>query len=171
MVPRYRAHMRALVATAVLTLGLVPAPAARAVGFSYVRPVHGEILRHFEPPPTPYSAGHRGIDMAAPEGTPVLAAAAGTVAFAGQVGGSLYVSIDHADGLRSTYSFLSLILVDEGATVAQGEPIALSGPCHAGAPSPCLHFGIKRGDEYLDPESMLLDAMKRDLTQVLRLTG
>lgn len=52
-----------------------------------VGPPPPEILRGWHPPPGPYAAGHRGIDLAAPPGTRVLAPAAGTVTFAGPVGG------------------------------------------------------------------------------------
>src|SRR5919109_3901822 len=74
---------------------------------TYRWPVHGRVLREFEPPPTPYSSGHRGIDIAAPIGTGIAAPSDGVVAFAGWVGGSLFISIDHPDGVRTTYSWLS----------------------------------------------------------------
>src|SRR6266511_309497 len=106
-----RARLLVFVAIAAL---LAPWPARSATAHPYLRPVRGAILRHFEPPPTPYAAGHRGIDMAAPVGTPVLASNDGVVAFAGPVAGSLFVSIDHADGLRTTYSFLSAVVVKKG---------------------------------------------------------
>jgi murein DD-endopeptidase MepM/ murein hydrolase activator NlpD len=150
-------------------LALAPGVDARAEVVSYIRPVHGAIVRHFEPPPTPYTAGHRGLDMAVTIGTPVMASAAGTVAFAGQVGGSLFVSIDHADGLRSTYSFLSSVLVSKGTVVPQGYLIGRSGPGHPDETTPCLHFGLRRGDTYLDPEPYLLDTMRRNIADLLRL--
>src|SRR2546428_10952692 len=65
-------------------------------------PLPGAVIRGYEPPTSPYGPGHRGIDIAAPVGTPVLAAAAGTVSFAGRVAGSLYVTIDHGAGLFTT---------------------------------------------------------------------
>ena len=137
-----------------------------------IPPVDGPIVAHFDAPPDPYAAGHRGIDFAAPEGAPVFAAADGIVAVAGQVGGRLFVSIDHPVGLRTTYSFLSAVLVDEGQGVAQGDTIALSGLGHASldAPDePHLHFGLRRGDEYLDPEPYLIASMRRNLWRVVRL--
>src|SRR5947208_6611306 len=108
-------------------LSFLAAPGARGVSLDLVQPVPGPITRHFEQPPTSYTAGHRGIDFGAPIGTRVVAAAAGTVSFAGQVGGSLFVSIDHPGGLRTTYSFLSAVLVKKGQAVAQGQLIAKSG--------------------------------------------
>ncbi|TML80492.1 MAG: M23 family metallopeptidase [Actinobacteria bacterium] len=66
-------------------LSFLAAPGARGASLDLVQPAPGPITRHFEPPPTPYAAGHRGIDFGAPIGTRVVAAAAGTVSFAGQV--------------------------------------------------------------------------------------
>ncbi len=157
---------RALCATLVLA---ATGATSHAQEVEYIKPMAGPIIRHFEPPPTPYAAGHRGIDVAAPVGTDVLASAGGSVAFAGQVGGELFVSIDHADGLRTTYSFLSLVLVKAGATVAQGDRIALSGRGHAGSEADHLHFGVRRGDVYLDPEPLLLKSLRNNLWRVVRL--
>jgi murein DD-endopeptidase MepM/ murein hydrolase activator NlpD len=132
-------------------------------------PIDGPIVAHFVPPPTPFEAGHRGIDFQAPEGSQVVASAAGIVAFAGQVGGRLFVSIDHPVGLRTTYSFLDLVLVEAGQPVEQGDLIAQSGLGHDGDEPPHLHFGLRRGDEYLDPEVVLLRSMRRNLWRVLSL--
>lgn len=162
---------RFLVTTLASVLGIAPVGAsasAQAVP-PYLRPVEGAIIRHFEPPPTPFSAGHRGIDMAVPLGTEVVAANDGVVAFAGAVAGELFVSIDHSDGIRTTYSFLSLVSVTRGATVTRGQPIGLSGPGHAGSTQPHLHFGARIGDTYIDPEPLLLDGLRRDLSQAIRL--
>jgi murein DD-endopeptidase MepM/ murein hydrolase activator NlpD len=146
-----------------------PASAAAAAMHPYLRPVRGAILRHFEPPPTPYAAGHRGIDMRAPVGTPVLAANDGVVAFAGPVAGSLFVSIDHADGIRTTYSFLSVVVAKKGASVRRGDLVAYSGTGDGSSPDPHLHFGARIGDDYIDPEPLLLDGLRRDLSQAIRL--
>jgi len=162
---------------AAITIGLATAgsilaarvPAEAATTAPYIRPVVGPIVRHFERPPTPYAAGHRGIDLAVPFGTIVLAANNGTVAFAGQVGGLLFVSIDHADGLRTTYSYLSAVLVKKGQIVARGQAVARSGAGDPGGKQPVLHFGVKRGEEYLDPEPMLLDGLRREPWRAIRL--
>lgn len=157
---------RALV---VLAVGVfLAAPAASGGAIDLVQPVPGPITRHFEPPPTPYAAGHRGIDFGAPVGSVVVAAADGTVSFAGQVGGSLFVSIDHPGGLRTTYSFLSAVLVKKSQAVTQGQPIARSGPGAAGE-KPNLHFGLRSGADYLDPEPYLLASIRRNLWRVIRL--
>lgn len=147
-------------------LSFVAAPSAGSATLDLIQPVPGPITRHFEPPPTPYAAGHRGIDFGAPIGTRVVAAAAGTVSFAGQVGGSLFVSIDHPGGLRTTYSFLSAVLVKKGQAASQGQPIARSGPGAAGE-HPNLHFGLRSGADYLDPEPYLLASIRRNLWRVI----
>jgi len=150
----------------VALLSFLAAPSARGASLDLIQPAPGPITRHFEAPPTPYAAGHRGVDFGAPIGTRVVAAAAGTVAFAGQVGGSLFVSVDHPSGLRTTYSFLSAVLVKKGQAVAQGQPIAKSGPGAAGE-QPNLHFGLRSGADYLDPEPYLLASIRRNLWRVI----
>jgi murein DD-endopeptidase MepM/ murein hydrolase activator NlpD len=154
--------------TAAATVVLLPGRASAAPD-GYIPPLRGPIIRHFEPPPTPYSAGHRGIDIAADAGSVVVASAAGVVAFAGSIAGERFVSIDHPDGIRTTYSFLDAVLVAKGKTVAQGEPIARSGLGHAGSAQPHLHFGAKIGDEYLDPEALLVSRFRRDYSDLIRL--
>jgi murein DD-endopeptidase MepM/ murein hydrolase activator NlpD len=109
------------------------------------------VIRGFDPPDSPFGSGHRGIDIAAQVGTPVHAAAAGTVTFAGPVGGRLFVTVDHGAGLESTYSFLDSIVVRGGDVVSDGQTIARSGAGHAGDIVPSLHFGVKLADGYVDP--------------------
>jgi murein DD-endopeptidase MepM/ murein hydrolase activator NlpD len=148
------------VVSAVLGLG----PHARAAASEpppYAWPVSGPVLRGFEPPPSRFQAGHRGIDIGAPLGSPVRAAADGTVAFAGWVAGSRFVSIDHPDGIRTTYSWLSSIDVARGATVVRGQVIATTGHGHPEVDRPHLHFGARVGDEYLDPLVLLGAAAAR----------
>src|SRR6266566_428872 len=76
---------------------------------TYAWPVTGPVIRGFEAPPDPYSAGHRGIDIATAFGSPMVAAQDGVVSFAGFVAGSLFISIDHSGGVRTTYSWLSAV--------------------------------------------------------------
>jgi len=125
---------------------------------TYAWPVIGPVINGFRPPSSPYGPGHRGIDIAAPIGTPVVAAADGVVAFAGSVGGNLYVSIDHLDGVRTTYSYLSSIAVHRGDTVVQGEVVGASGHGHPSIPTDHLHFGARYQGAYIDP-LLLLPAM------------
>jgi murein DD-endopeptidase MepM/ murein hydrolase activator NlpD len=124
------------------------------------------VIRGFDPPEEPYGSGHRGIDIAVPVGTAVRAAREGQVSFAGRVAGELFVSIDHLDGVRSTYSWMSAVSVRAGDRVRTGEVVATSGPGHPGTEPAHLHFGARFGGEYIDP-LLLLEA--RDLVGLVRL--
>jgi murein DD-endopeptidase MepM/ murein hydrolase activator NlpD len=132
------------------------APAAPEYG-TYQWPVRGPVIRGFEPPSNPYGPGHRGIDIAAPFGSPMVAAQDGIVAFAGWIGGSLFISIDHPDGVRTSYSWLSSVNVTRGDSVSRGGLIGATGQGHPGMPPPHLHFGARIGAEYIDP-MLLLEA-------------
>ena len=123
---------------------------------TYSWPVIGPIINGYRAPGTPYGKGHRGIDIGAAIGTDVKAAAPGVVAFAGSVAGALWVSIDHPDGVRTSYGYLSSIAVAKGDLVARGEVIAASGAGHPGSQIPHLHFGARFGGEYIDPMLLLV---------------
>jgi murein DD-endopeptidase MepM/ murein hydrolase activator NlpD len=133
---------------------LIAATVANAAG-TWTWPVHGPVIGAYEPPETPFGAGHRGIDIAVPVGTVVVAAEAGVVAFAGPVGGHLFVTLDHGGGLTSTYSWLSSILVRRGDVVVRGAPIAHSGWGHPGSAIPHVHVGVRIGEVYQDPLDFL----------------
>jgi murein DD-endopeptidase MepM/ murein hydrolase activator NlpD len=122
---------------------------------SYSWPVRGPVVRPFEPPATQYSAGHRGIDIAVPLGTPIRAPADGTVAFAGAIAGSLFISIDHPGGIRTSYSWVSAVGVKWGQAVTRGEIIGRTGPGDPGSAQPILHFGARLNDVYIDPMLLL----------------
>ena len=142
-----------------------PPPPAHASG-PWLWPLSGPVVRGFDPPGSPYGSGHRGIDIAALVGTQVLAVDAGTVTFAGTVGGEMFLTISHGSGLSSTYSWLSSLLVRRGDLVSRGQPVALSGWGHPGGFTPCLHLGAKRAGAYVDPLDYLVSI---DLTGLIRL--
>jgi murein DD-endopeptidase MepM/ murein hydrolase activator NlpD len=148
---RARPLVAALVAAAaVLVPGDQPAAAAATPADrreSYVWPVDAAVVDGFRPPPTPYAAGNRGIDLDTRVGQPVMAAAGGVVLFAGAVGRSFHVVVLHADGLRTSYSFLHRVDVRRGDHVRQGDTIGLAGET--------LHFGLRDGAAYLDPRAVL----------------
>jgi murein DD-endopeptidase MepM/ murein hydrolase activator NlpD len=113
------------------------------------------VTRPFAGPATPYAAGHRGADLASAAGGRVLAAGDGVVVFAGMVGGRPVVSIDHAGGLRTTYEPVAPS-VGAGEHVSRGSPIGTLVGGHAGCPwEACLHWGLRRGEAYLDPLVLL----------------
>ncbi len=125
----------------------------------FVRPVDGPVTRPFEPGEHRYAAGHRGVDLAAPEGSVVRASGGGVVAAAGPVAGRPVISIIHAGGLRTTYEPVTA-RVRPGQHVSAGEPIGVLLPGHVGcATEACLHWGLRRaapgGERYLDPLLLL----------------
>ena len=131
-------------------------PNAPAERFGWpLAPPH-PVLRQFEAPSTPYGPGHRGVDLGGSVGEPVLAAAAGVVVFAGTVASRGVVSVDHPNGLRTTYEPLTPA-VTAGQRVTAGAVLGHLRPGHpgcAGAPA-CLHWGVRRGEEYLDPLGLI----------------
>lgn len=134
-----------------------PAPRAPVPVMGFGWPLGGTptVVRRFDPPPQRWLAGHRGVDLAGEPGAPVLAAGGGTVAFAGTVAGRGVVSIDHANGLRTTYEPV-LVSITAGAAVGQGTRIGALAPGHPGCPvAACLHWGLRRGEVYLDPLLLL----------------
>jgi murein DD-endopeptidase MepM/ murein hydrolase activator NlpD len=138
--------------------GLATAAPARPVdvpGGVWSRPVDGAVTRPFDPPPDRYGAGHRGADLAGAPGSAVRAAGDGVVAFAGMVAGRPVVSVDHAGGLRTTYEPVDPV-VGAGQPVTRGTVLGTLAGGHAGCPvSACLHWGLRRGEDYLDPLSLL----------------
>jgi murein DD-endopeptidase MepM/ murein hydrolase activator NlpD len=118
-------------------------------------PVVGPVIDAFDPPDTPFGAGHRGIDIATPVGTVIVAPEAAKVTFAGKVGGQLFVTLDHGGGVESTYSWLSATLVRKNDVVARGQAIARTGPGHPGKTPAHLHLGVKLNDVYQDPLAYL----------------
>jgi hypothetical protein len=159
--------MRRAVILVVVLLAVAPSKSAPALASgTWTWPVNGPVIRGFDPPDSPYGSGHRGIDIAAPVGTVVVAAAPGTVTFAGSVGGYLFVTIDHGRGLVSTCSFLSATLVHEDDVVAAGQPIGLSGSGHPGDVTPNLHFGVRRNGEYANPLDYLTPLSVVDLIRL-----
>ncbi len=114
-----------------------------------------EVTRGFDKPANRYGPGHRGVDLGASTGEPVFSAGPGVVAFAGPVAGRGVVSIDHPSGLRTTYEPLTP-LVRAGETVRTGTVIGRVSAGHPGcARAACLHWGLRDGDDYRDPRSLL----------------
>ena len=131
------------VSVALVALASVPVPAGAQASVSYRPPVDAPVVDPFRPPPEAWQAGNRGLEYATPAGTPVAAAADGEVTFAGPVAGGLHVVVLHADGIRTSYSFLQGVAVHRGDRVTQGQTVGTAG---AG-----LHFGARAGDVYIDP--------------------
>ncbi|MEU3747419.1 MULTISPECIES: murein hydrolase activator EnvC family protein [Streptomyces] len=128
-----------------------------------VGPPPPEILRGWQPPAGPYGPGHRGVDLAAPPGVEVRAPAAGTVSFAGPVGGRGVLTLTFpgtgAPPLRTTFSPVTP-LVKAGTRVAAGAPVARVAP-GTHCPETCLHWGLLRGKTYLNPLLLIRRAPSR----------
>lgn len=96
-------------------------------------------------------AMHEGIDIPGPLGSPVRAAEAGTIRFAGTAGGyGNMVEIAHPDGLATRYGHLSRMLVRPGEQVAQGEVIALMGSTGRSTGSH-LHYEVRVDGRAVNP--------------------
>lgn len=96
-------------------------------------------------------AGHRGVDLSIAAGSPLLASATGRVVFAGLVGGKPVVSVEHADGIRTTYEPVEAS-VAAGDVVEQGQVIGTLLAGHRSDGQDALHWGARRGrDQYINP--------------------
>ena len=138
-------------------------------GAAHAVPLYGELVRTWDAPDDdPYAPGHRGLDVAAPEGSAVRASASGTVSFAGSVAGNLAVTIDHGDALWTTYSFLREIAVAKGQRVEGGTVVGGVGTGHANATAgPHVHLSARRDGLYFDPIGLYLGS---DYSALLALT-
>lgn len=133
----------------------VPTPTPKSYGPAYVAvvsngtllwPVPGAVITQY------YWSGHLAVDLAAPAGNPVLAAASGTVTWAGwrTNGGGLVVEIDHGNGLHTVYNHLGAILVAAGDSVTRGQRIASVG-CTGNCTGPHVHFQVSVNGVFVNP--------------------
>lgn len=144
---RWRAGAIAVVAVLASAASAVPAVALQRDGPVFRPPVEAPVADPFRPPEDRYGPGNRGIEYDTLPGQIVRAAATGTVSFAGAVAGSLYVTVDHGDGLVSSYSYLLRVSVRAGGRVSQGQVIAIAGDR--------LHFGVRVNGSYVDPATFI----------------
>lgn len=129
------------------------------------------VVTPYDPPAERWGSGHRGVDLAAAVLDTVRSPADGTVSFTGQVAGRPVLSVEHGDGLRTTYEPVRAT-VGEGDEVRAGQALGYVLAGHPGCPVPaCLHWGARMAaggpagddDEYVDPVS-LLGAHSRPIT-------
>lgn len=150
--------MKVFLLVAALLAVLAPAPGearADAVGPA-VWPLDPPptVVRRFDPPDTPWGAGHRGVDLLGRPGQQVRTALAGTVTFAGTLAGRGVVVVDHG-ATRTTYEPVDASVAVGEALPAGGVVGSLqSGLSHC-FPQTCLHWGLLEGATYLDPLSLL----------------
>jgi murein DD-endopeptidase MepM/ murein hydrolase activator NlpD len=147
------AHLQAAqaaIAARIRAAGSTTAGAPTPSGLSW--PVSGVITSGFG-----YRWGslHPGIDIAAPIGTPVHAAASGTVIYAGWEGGyGNFTMIDHGGGIVTAYGHQSAIAVSNGQQVSQGQVIGYVGSTGYST-GPHLHFEVRVNGTPVDPMGYL----------------
>ncbi len=128
-----------------------PAPARQGV---WPLSPHPAVVKGFDPPVTTWGAGHRGVDLLGHVGQPVHASLAGTVTFAAPLAGRGVVVVDHG-GVRTTYEPVTSS-VSVGDLVGRGGVLGTlqraSSHCF---PRACLHWGLLRGDAYLNPLTLV----------------
>lgn len=134
---------------------LLPQADAGAHAIPAGRPVPGWISRSFRPQHDNPTMRHRGIDIAIPEGSEVLATADGVVsAAAWDTTFGWTVVVDHADNFQTMYGHNDSLLVKPGDNVHYGQTIALSGNTGVSS-APHLHYEVRRNGEAIDPEEYL----------------
>ena len=123
-----------------------PAPPVVAGSGQLAWPVPGGSISQY------FHSGHRAIDIAAPSGSSVVAAEAGTVTWAGwrNNGGGLVIVIDHGNGIVTAYNHLGSLWVSPGQAVARGQGIAGVG-CTGICTGPHVHFEVIVGGAIVNP--------------------
>lgn len=145
-----------LAALLLVPQSMVAQPASPAGDWSWPLSPRPAVLRAFDPPARPWLSGHRGVDLqAAFDGAPVTSPALGTVSFVGMVVDRPVVVIDHGNGLRSSFEPVDSTL-RPGDAVGRGSALGRELPGHCGG-TPCIHWGVRRGDEYLNPLAFVMD--------------
>jgi murein DD-endopeptidase MepM/ murein hydrolase activator NlpD len=130
-----------------------PAPGPQPSSSSgFVWPVQGSVVSPFG---QRWGRLHAGIDIAAPAGTAIVAAASGRIIYAGSMSGyGLIVVIQHDAGIATAYAHNSSIFVAEGQAVSQGQTIAAVG-CTGRCFGDHVHFEVRAGGNPVDPMAYL----------------
>ncbi|HUR52255.1 MAG TPA: peptidoglycan DD-metalloendopeptidase family protein, partial [Mycobacteriales bacterium] len=154
--------LQVLLTLAVFTVHTEAAVAAATPGYGWPLAGDAVVTRPFQPPATAWGAGHRGVDLAGQEGDAVLSAGPGRVSYAGQLAGRGVVVVVHDGGLRTTYEPV-VAEVTVGELVTTGSQLGFLGRGHdsCGPGTSCLHWGLLRGETYLDPLSLVTQGRLR----------
>ena len=125
-----------------------------SLGIGLIKPVSGVITSRFGSMDSIRSHAHSGLDISAPRGTPIKAAAAGTVTYSGSCGDGYgnYVVISHGNGVKTLYAHCSQLLVKKGQTVAQGEVIAKVGST-GNSSGNHLHLEVRKNGVTYNPQN------------------
>jgi len=131
---------------------VVPGPTGAPSAAGFIWPVHGVLTSGFG---WRWGRMHEGIDLAVSNGTPVVAAAAGTVIVAGWMGGyGNLVVVDHGGGIATAYGHNTSVTGGVGQQVAQGQLIAYSGNT-GHSTGPHVHFEVRINGGAVDPMGYL----------------
>lgn len=155
--------MKPILALVAVLVALAVAPAAAQV--PPLGPVPGgpaewplepppTVVAGFDPPTSPWVAGHRGVDLLGLPGQPVRAALAGTISFAGAIAGRGVVVVDHGS-TRTTYEPVDPAVAVGAGVDAGGVIGTLQGGLSHCFPRTCLHWGLLLGELYLDPLTLI----------------
>ena len=123
-------------------------------------PMNGgpSVVQPFSAPPSPWAAGHRGVDLALPADADVRAPADGRVSFSGAVVSREVLSIDHGSGYVSSFEPVESE-VEVGDEVSAGDVVATVSTYDDGSnhcpDQPCLHWGVRLHGEYINPLLLL----------------
>jgi hypothetical protein len=131
------------------TPSILPTAGRLSSGFTSARmhPIHNQVLPH------------EGVDISAPRGTPIMAAAKGRVAFVGQRSGyGMVVELDHGFGYSTVYGHASKLLVTRGQQVRRGEVIAQVGRSGM-ATSPHVHYEVRVANRPVNPMNFVLSGV------------
>ena len=124
------------------------------LGISLIQPTAGTITSRYGSIDSIRDHAHSGLDIAAPKGTPIKAAAAGTVTYSGNCGDGYgnYVVISHANGVVTLYAHCSQLLVSKGQTVSQGQVIAKVGST-GNSSGNHLHLEVRKNGVTYNPQN------------------
>lgn len=155
--PWHRRVLTTLVVLAVLVSGwATTSPAEAAHGWAWPVKPKPAIARGFQPPPRKWLSGHRGVDLSTTPGTLIRSPATGTVAFTGWVVDRAVITIDHGGGLKSSFEPVNPS-VKQGDVVARGQILGtVAGVDHC-PPSGCVHWGVRRNGDYVNPLQFVQD--------------
>lgn len=126
-----------------------------SLGIALIKPINGRISSRFGARSSIRSSVHTGLDIAASRGTPIKAAAGGTVIYSGRKGsyGNMIV-IDHGNGVETYYAHCNSLVASAGETVSQGQVIAYVGST-GNSTGPHLHLEIRVNGVAKNPQNYL----------------
>ena len=129
--------------------------AKASLGITLIKPISGTITSKFGAGSSIRRSSHTGLDISAPKGTAIKAAASGTVTFSGYKGsyGNMIV-ISHGNGVQTYYAHCSALYLSAGASVSQGQVIAAVGST-GNSTGPHLHLEIRINGSPVNPQNYL----------------